>query len=446
MPGSFVVWWLLALIGNIGVFMAADIATFYLFFAMGSLSAYGLIVHEGTSRVRRAGVVYVGVALLGEACVLMGLVLLAAAAPSDDLLIRDAVAALPASPWRDFTLVLLIAGFGIKIGLVPLHFWMPLAYSAAPIPAAAVLSGAAVKAGVIGFIRFMPFGAALPDWGSALVIAGLISAFYGVAIGITQSNPKTILAYSSVSQMGLIAAVLGMGLASGDGGTSSAAAFYAAHHVLVKGALFLAIGVTAAAGARGVWPVLLPAALIALGLAGLPFTGGALAKVAVKPFLGEGMVGFLAALSAAGTALLMLHFLQRLEATAPEEPEDEAPSGLTLPWLALALASLAVPWALFPSMVSGGMADVFSLRGLWASLWPVLLGGIAAFAFWRWPQRLPRVPEGDLAQMIDGAVRAASECGRAFERADGVLRQWQVAGVCLVLVSVALGVAIAAGS
>jgi formate hydrogenlyase subunit 3/multisubunit Na+/H+ antiporter MnhD subunit len=78
-------------------------------------------------------------------------VLLAAAAPGGSLLIRDAVAALPASQWGDPALALVILGFGLKIGLVPLHVWMPLTYSAAPIPAAAVLSGAAVNAGVIGF-------------------------------------------------------------------------------------------------------------------------------------------------------------------------------------------------------------------------------------------------------------------------------------------------------
>ena len=70
--------------------------------------------------------------------------------PNDSLLISDAVAALPASPWRTATLTLLLLGFGAKIGIVPFHVWMPLAYRAAPIPAAAVLSGAAVKAGVIG--------------------------------------------------------------------------------------------------------------------------------------------------------------------------------------------------------------------------------------------------------------------------------------------------------
>ena len=107
--------------------------------------------------------------VLGETFLLMGFVLLAAGEPDGSLSIHDVVAALPASPWRDTALLLLITGFGMKIGLVPLHGWMPLAYAAAPIPAAAVLSGAAVKAGVIGLIRFLPFEAALPGWGDALV-------------------------------------------------------------------------------------------------------------------------------------------------------------------------------------------------------------------------------------------------------------------------------------
>ena len=154
------------------------------------------------------------------------------------MLIRDAVAALPMSSWRNASLVLLILGFGLKIGLVPGHVWMPLAYKAAPIPAAAVLSGAAVKAGVIGFIRFLPLGVATPGWGEALTAAGMLSAFYGVLVGITQQNPKTVLAYSSVSQMGLLAAALGMGLAAGDNGATLTVSFAAVHHVLAKGGYF----------------------------------------------------------------------------------------------------------------------------------------------------------------------------------------------------------------
>ena len=123
-----------------------------------------------------------------------------------------------------------------------------------------------------------------------------------------------MLAYSSISQMGLIATILGMGLAAGDAGASVSTAFYAAHHVLAKGALFLAIGAAATAGTRGRMLVLGPTLILALGLGGLPLTGGALAKLAVKPLLGKGLVGMLGNLSAAGTTLLMLHFVRRLRA------------------------------------------------------------------------------------------------------------------------------------
>jgi len=141
--------------------------------------------------------------------------------------------------------------------------------------------------------------------------------------------------------MGVIAAVLGMGLAAADKGTALVA-FYAAHHVLVKGALFLAIGVAAASSPRRLWRVLPPAAVLALSLGGLPLTGGALAKLAVKAPLGDGVVGSLATVSAAGTTLLMLHFLRRLARGSSQDARAAAPARLALPWLAMALASSAL--------------------------------------------------------------------------------------------------------
>ena len=441
---SFAAWWLTALIGNLGVFIAADVATFYLFFAMGSLAAYGLIAHDGTSRARRAGAVYIGLALLGEALVIMGLVLLAAG-PADTLLIRDAVAGLSTSPWRDPTLALLIAGFGLKIGLVPLHVWMPLAYSAAPIPAAAVLSGAAVNAGVIGLVRSMPTDTALPDWGGVLAAAGLLSAFYGVAIGITQSNPKAVLAYSSVSQMGLIATVIGMGLATGDGSATIGAAFYAAHHVLVKGGLFLALGAVTATDARRLWPVLLPAGVVALGLGGLPFTGGALAKEAVKATLGDGAVGLLAALSAAGTTLLMIHFLRRLVASADQCADQPSPAGLVLPWLGVAIASVVVPWLLFQATPAANYAEALSPPAIWSALWPVLLGGALAFGLRGGQRGLPHVPEGDVVVVLEKAAQAVVEQSGKVERVDAALRTWPVASGALVALAIVVAVATARG-
>jgi formate hydrogenlyase subunit 3/multisubunit Na+/H+ antiporter MnhD subunit len=158
----------------------------------------------------------------------------------------------------------------------------------------------------------------------------MFTAFYGVTIGLTQSNVKTILAYSSISQMGLIAAVLGMGLAA-DPNAASGAAFCAAHHVLVKGGLFLAIGVVAGTSRRQFWLIMSFAAVLALSLGGLPFTGGALAKLAVKEPLGTGLVAALSALSAIATTLLMARFLQSLARLATRDRREAGP-GLIAPW------------------------------------------------------------------------------------------------------------------
>jgi multicomponent Na+:H+ antiporter subunit A len=115
-------------------------------------------------------------------------------------------------------------------------------------PARAVLSGAVVKAAIIGLVRFVPVDASLAGAGNLLAAAGLFTALYAVAVGVTQTHPKVVLACSSVSQRGLVAAVIGMGVATGNARTPLLAAFYAGHHVLVKGAMFLRAGVVAAIG------------------------------------------------------------------------------------------------------------------------------------------------------------------------------------------------------
>ncbi len=442
--GRFVVCWLMTLTGCVGVFLAADMVGFYFLLALLTLGACGLVIYHETPSAWRAGAVYIGLALLAEALLLMAFVLLASEIPGNSLLIRDAAAALPTSPQRDLILALLIAGFGMKAGLVPFHFWMPLAYSAAPTPAAAVLSGAVVKASILGMIRFLPLGTALPDWGTAIAAAGLFAALYGVVIGITQRNPRVVLAYSSVSQMGFIIAIIGMGMLTGDGRAALAAAFYAAHHVLVKGALFLSVGVIAATGSRRLWPMLLPAAIIAVGLGGLPLTGGALAKFVADELLGDSTASTIATLSAIGTTLLMLQFLRHLASTASQDPQATANAGLVWPWLATAAVSLVVPWTLYLTVPRGTLPDPLSAAVLWKALWPVLLGGALAMALWRWWRSMPQIPKGDIIVALDGGVRIAVTWGKAMQRTDSVLRQWPTATVSLLILTVALGAAVLA--
>jgi formate hydrogenlyase subunit 3/multisubunit Na+/H+ antiporter MnhD subunit len=423
---DWVVWWLMTLIGNLGVFIAADLVSFYLVFALVSLSAYGLVIADGSQRAQRAGTTYVVLGLLGEACLLLAFVQLAA--NSDSLLISDAVAALSHSPWRDPAVALLIAGFGLKIGLVPLHVWIPLAHSAAPLPVSVVLSGAVVKAGVIGLIRFLPFGEALPFWGHCLAALGLISAFYGVAIGLTQQAPKTKLAYSTISQLGLIGAVLGMGLANGDATARLAASFYAGHHVLAKGGLFLAVGLVPANPSRR-FALLALTLVLGLSLAGLPLTGGALAKAAIKPPLGDGLPGLLALLSAAGTTMLILTFIDAL-AKLPPVNAAVGRSDLAVPFFATAVASVVFPLWLFSDIGPTGLAEVLAPAKLATALAPILLGACLAGLVMR--LSLPKIPEGDIVGLYEALGARLARVTIIIERLEAETRQWPVAALSLV--------------
>jgi formate hydrogenlyase subunit 3/multisubunit Na+/H+ antiporter MnhD subunit len=437
----FALWWLLTLSGSLGVFISCDLGTFYFTFAVVSLAAFGLVVHDHTERARRAGRVYLRLVVLGEICLLLAFVLLVDNAPSKSIAIPDVMAALPTSPARDLTIGLLLAGFGLKAGLVPLHVWLPLAHPAAPMPASAVLGGAIIKAGIIGLIRFLPCDGTLTDWGGGLAALGLLTAFWGVVIGITQVNPKTVLAYSSASQMGVVTAALGMGMLAGNTAAPMAVAFYASHHVLAKGALFLAVGVAMDTGRRFSWLVLAPALVLALGFGGLPLTGGALAKAAVKDLFGPGLVGGLALLSTVGSTLLMLHFIRCLAGIAATKPAARAPAGLLLPWLGLAAAAVVVPWALFGPSGVGAWPDVISVAALWAGLWPVLLGAMLAQALWRWGNRLPWVPEGDVLLLVVRGLQTVMPWADGLERLELTIGAWSVAGFCLLALAVAFGTA-----
>jgi len=438
----FAVSWLLTLTGSLGVFVAADLLTFYLVYALVSIPAYELIVDDGAPSSRRAGGVYMAFTILGEALLLMAFALLAAGEPNGSLRIDDVMAALPTSPWREGAVALVIAGFGMKMALAPLNGWMPLTYTAAPIRAAAVLSGAAVKAGVIGLIRFLPFAAPMQGWGEVLVVLGFFSAFYGVAIGITRQNPKTVLAYSSISQMGVIAAVIGMALASGDAGAPSKVAYYAANHVLVKGALFLAVGV-AATDFRRDRVALILTAVLALSLAGMPFTGGALAKLAVKDPLGHGLAASLANASAAATALLMLHFLTRLAGTASRDEPAAAPTWIVRRWPAIVVGAIFVPWLLYPAV--GDLLDALTISTVWDGVWPILIGAALSLALWRWGDSFPRIPEGDTIVAAEAAFKASFALSGLFESLDARLRQWPAASVSLLAAALILAAAAAFG-
>lgn len=457
--GGFAAFWCLTLTGNLGVFLAGDVVSFYVLFAMVSLGAYPLVVHYRTGEAIAAGRVYIALAVLGEVMIFAGLLLASVGVGS--LAIADVRAVLPFSPHLPWALALLIAGLGIKAGLVPLHVWLPLAHPVAPTPASAVLSGAIVKAGIFGLMQFLPLGVALEFWAELLMTLGLVTAYYGVLVGLGQRKPKTILAYSTLSQMGLVVALLGSGLAAGPDAVPlevvlTAAAFYALHHGLAKGALFLSVGVAEKAGPAALPWVMALATLIALAVAGLPFTGGALAKIALKDAFLQGPALTFVTFSAIGTTLLLGRFVLQL-AQVGKTSDDARPSyGSLGPWLAVTALALVVPWLLLEDTVGLAAGEALAGPKLWDGLWPILAaGGIAILAAAE-PGSDLAAPARRIGRSAIGALRrlprprlpeptsayAMVECsGRLVERIEAGLVRWSIAGT--LLLALALGTVVA---
>lgn len=431
----FWLFWLLTMAGNLGLVLARDAASFAVFFALMSLAAYGLVVHADTPAARRAGRVYLVLVVVGEVALFAALALAWQAAGS--LRFADIAAALPDSAWRDAVIALTLLGFGIKVGALPLHVWLPLAHPVAPTPASAVLSGAMLKAGLLGWLQLLPLGAlAAPAWGQLLVALGLAAAFAAALAATTQREAKAALAYSSISQMGFITVAVGVGLARPDdaAAATAAAALYALHHAFAKAVLFLGVSLGSArsAAARGLWAAGM--AWAALALVGAPLTSGLLAKDELKTValtLGDALPWALT-LAAALTTLAMLRVAWLLR-TAGDDAHAPAPTAtMWLAWAALLVgAPLAALWA-------GGAGKLpLSWAQAAGALWPLVLGvAVAALAVaLRVRLRraaLPLLPPGDLLWpllaalaslrrplLLRAAPALAAEAGSALTAAAG---------------------------
>ncbi|KIH75694.1 Formate hydrogenlyase subunit 3/Multisubunit Na+/H+ antiporter, MnhD subunit [Geoalkalibacter ferrihydriticus] len=420
----FFAFFLLAMCGNLGMPIARDMLDFYLFFAMMSFSAYGLVVHDSSEFALRAGRIYLYLVLVSEVVLFVALVLAAQAGQS--LALADAAVAIALAPERNLIMALLLVGFGIKMGVVPLHVWLPLAHPAAPIPASAVLSGAMIKAGLLGLLRFLPLGeVALPGWSLVFILLGLAMAFFGVLAGLAQHQAKAVLAYSSISQMGFPLLGLGLALAAPQSWPLLAPVIllYALHHGLAKGALFLGVGMAGelTVSTRRRYLVLGGLLLPALALAGAPLTSGALAKGALKPLVSMAPGGWaellpwLLSLGAIGTTLLMARFLAVLwpRSAARQAPRPLMWSG----WGLLILGVLLCRDGRLPDFIGVTATPGGFSYGLWDALWPVAVGALVAAAAWL---RLPRrggeaaalLPPGELLLVLRKFMQPLTQLAR----------------------------------
>ena len=303
---TFYFFYLLTYVATIGTLMAGDMLSFFLFFEIMTFSTYGLIVHYRKESSYEAANEYVYLGVLGGLSILSGIILLAAYAGTLEWVnlgerfyvmgnVKYVIAAL------------FVLGFGIKAGMVPVHFWIPKVYKEAPFSVNALSSGILTKVGAYGILRVasvLLFGdlsiRAFDDvwrWatslqiGAVLIWLGIITMITGVMLALMEENIKKMLGYHSVSQMGYI--IMGIGVAAYlglDGAMGYAGAVYhMINHGLFKALLFMVAAVVyfhtketnmyRLGGLAKKMPLLAFVALIAvLGITGMPFFNGFASK------------------------------------------------------------------------------------------------------------------------------------------------------------------------
>jgi multicomponent Na+:H+ antiporter subunit D len=356
------------LCATVGIALAGNLPTFYVFYELLTVAGYPLVIHRETPEAVRAGRVYLAYTLGG------GVALLAAVAWTVTLTGRagfvaggflDAAGASPAALWALFALF--VAGCGVKAAVLPLHTWLPLAM-VAPTPVSALLHAVAVvKAGVFGLVRVTGFvfgTELLGDLGAGPALAWLAAATIVLAslAALAQDNLKRLLAFSTIGQLAYV--VLGVALGPRDAFTGGV--MHMASHALMKITLFFcagAIAVTAhldrvsqLTGIGRRMPLTMGAfALAAFMLAGLPPGAGFVSKwlLLLGGVEASAWIGVAALL--ASTLLNIAYFapivVRAWMAPASPAPVTEAPATMLVPLLVTAVAALVVglaPDALAP--------------------------------------------------------------------------------------------------
>lgn len=241
----------------LGVVLAGDLFSLFLFFEMMTFSSYVLVIHRQTPEAIRAGSITIYMGVAGGLSLLMGIFILYWGVGTLEMVpMLENILAAGINPL--VVVPLFVIGFGIKMGMAPLHIWLPRAYEVGPIPVNAVSSAAMLKAGAYGMIRiltmvFTPANpAAAPEGlmlmrqiGLAIIWFGVITMLLGAALAMLQNSAKRILGCSSISQMGYV--LLGIGVAAFLGFEKgfmgfAGAIYHIINHSIFKAALFMMIG------------------------------------------------------------------------------------------------------------------------------------------------------------------------------------------------------------
>ena len=285
--GQFYTYLLLFQGAMVGIVLSDNVLLMLIFWELTSLSSFLLIGYwkhlpEGRQGARMA----LAVTGMGGLALIGGMLILGNIVGSYDLtVILQNKELIQASPLYLPALILILLGCFTKSAQFPFHFWLPHAM-AAPTPVSAYLHSATmVKAGLFLMARLWPVLAGTPEWFYIVATTGLITMVLGAVIALFKDDLKALLAFSTVSQLGLITMLLGFGTPF----AAVVAVFHIINHATFKAALFMSAGIVdhethtrdikRLGGLRHLMPVTFTIVMVAgLSMAGIPLFNGFLSK------------------------------------------------------------------------------------------------------------------------------------------------------------------------
>jgi multicomponent K+:H+ antiporter subunit A len=448
--GEFFTYLLLFQGAMVGIVLSDNILLLLIFWELTSLSSFLLIGYWKHLPAGRQGArMALTVTGMGGLAMIGGMLILGQIVGSYDLsVILQNRELIQADPLYIPALILILLGCFTKSAQFPFHFWLPHAM-AAPTPVSAYLHSATmVKAGIFLMARMWPVLSGTPEWFVIVTSAGLITMVLGAVIALFKHDLKALLAFSTVSHLGLITMLLGTGTAFG----AMAAIFHILNHATFKAALFMSAGIIdheahtrdirRLGGLRILMPVtFVIVTLAALSMAGIPLLNGFLSKEMMleeanhtilfnSPWLVPTLATIGSLFSAAYCFRLIGHvFLGPVRDDYPAKPHDPGaglwlpPALLMIPVILIGVAPfLAEPFVkLVTASVLGGEAQMPSAHfKIWHGLVPALymsiiavLGGLILLALFKPALRLwEATPRPEAKVIFDAIVETSARLAK----------------------------------
>ena len=249
-PGLLCLEYHVFLAAMVMVVLADDAYAFMVMWETMALASFFLVIaNHRIPEIREAGYLYLLIAHIGAIGLLLCFGVLQA--NTGDYTFANMRAQHPDALWASVAFGLALFGFGAKAGIVPLHVWLPEAHPAAPSPVSALMSGVMLKTAIYGMLRvsFDLLQMQLWWWGVLLLGLGLATAIYGAVFAAVQVDMKRLLAYSSIENIGLMFAAIGLALLfhayrmhAMSALALTAALYHVAAHAFFKSLLFLGTG------------------------------------------------------------------------------------------------------------------------------------------------------------------------------------------------------------